>query len=88
MIASIRFSVERSMIASFRSPCLQHSFFRVAVRDRPAVNDRLHLFLGRAVNDRQVSLTLFVPVRDRQHSCLSAAVNDLHVFLGLAVNDR
>ena len=77
------------MIASFRSSCLQHSFLRVAVRDRPAVNDRLHLFLGRAVNDRQVSLTLFVPVRDRQHSFLSAAVNDrLHLFLGLAVNDR
>ena len=51
--------------------CLQLSFLRVAVRDR------LHLFLGRAVNDRQVSLTLFVPVRDR-----------LHLFLGLAVNDR
>ena len=44
------------MIASFRSPCLQHSFFRVAVRDRPAVNDRLHLFLGTAVNDRQHAL--------------------------------
>ena len=62
--------------------CLQLSFLRVAVRDR------LHLFLGRAVNARQVSL-LFVSVRHRQHSFLSAAVNDrLHLFLGLAVNDR
>ena len=43
--------------------CLQISFLRVAVRDRQhsfhsAVNDRLHVFLGRAVNDRQLSLTL------------------------------
>ena len=53
------FSVERSMIASFRSSCLQHSFLRVAVRDRPAVNDRLHLFLGRAVNDRQHSFSSY-----------------------------
>ena len=73
-----------SLIADrYITSCLQLLFLRVAVRDR------LHLFLGRAVNDRQVSLTLFVAVRDRQHSFLSAAVNDrLHLFLGLAVNDR
>ena len=50
------------MIASFRSPCLQHSFFRVAVRDRPAVNDRLHLFLGTAVNDCQHSFSSLVAI--------------------------
>ena len=53
-----------SLIADrYITSCLQLLCLRVAVRDRQhsfhrAVNDRLHMFLGRAVNDRQLSLIL------------------------------
>ena len=67
------------MIASFRSSCLQHSFLRVAVRDRPAVNDRLRLFLGTAVNDRQhafISYRQYLLLRSIFGSCVDFVASD------------